>query len=154
MLMLVFQLGEDRFAVDTSCIVEIVPSLALRKLPHAPGCVAGIFNYRGTVVPVIDLCRLTQGRDCRDCLSTRIIVTRARSENGSKRLVGLRAERVTETRNVAQVELVSQGMQVAEAPYLGEIIKDKQGMIQCIRMEHLLPKTLTDLIFQEVTEQA
>ena len=153
MLMLVFQLGDDRFALDTSRVVEIVPSLILRRLPHAPNCVAGMFNYRGTIVPVIDLCRLALDHDCKDCLSTRIVVTLVPTANGSPRLVGLRAERVTETRKISEDEMVSPGIHLGEAPYLGDVIKDTSGMIQCIQLEHLLPKPLTDLVFQETMEQ-
>lgn len=155
MLMLVFQSGEDRFALETSRVIEIVPSLDLRQLPHAPDCIAGIFNYRGTIVPVIDLCHLIQERYCERRLSTRILLARLGGGNGSSHLVGLRVERLTETLKVSEVDLVSPGIGVTEAPYLGSIINDAQGMIQCIQIEHLLPRSLMDLLFQEVVmEQA
>lgn len=153
MLMLVFQLGNDRYALETSHVVEIVPSLFLRKLPHAPEYVGGIFNYRGTIVPVIDLCQLSHGRPCDSCLSTRILLVQIGDNRGSSRYLGLRAERVTETLKVAESDLVSQGIAVADAPYLGKIINDAQGMIQCVRVEHILPGNLADSLFQEAMEQ-
>lgn len=154
MLMLVFQLGKDRYALETSHVVEVVPSLVLRKLPRAPEYVAGIFNYRGTIVPVIDLCQLTQDRPCDNCLSTRILLVQVRGDHGSSRCIGLRAERVTETLKVSESDLVSPGIAVADAPYLGKLISDAQGMIQCIRVEDILPKKLMDSLFQEAMEQA
>ena len=47
MLFLLFQLGKDRYALEASRVVEVVPLLALKQLPQAPKGVAGIFNYRG-----------------------------------------------------------------------------------------------------------
>ena len=55
-------------------IVEIVPRVELRSVPHAPVFLAGLLGYRGHVVPVIDLCLLLDVAPCRDCLSTRIIL--------------------------------------------------------------------------------
>ncbi len=48
------------------------------------------------------------------------------------------AERVTETLDKPDQELVNTGMQMDDAPYLGEMIMDEKGMIQRIRLEHLL----------------
>jgi hypothetical protein len=74
MLMVLFQLGAERYAVDSHCVVEIVPMVDFKPVPHAPDYVAGLFNYRETVVPVIDLCHLTQKRPCLKHLSSRIIL--------------------------------------------------------------------------------
>ena len=154
MLMLVFQLGKDRYALETSHVVEVIPSLVLRKLPRAPEYVIGIFNYRGTIVPVVDLCQLTLDRPCDNCLSTRILLVQVRGDDGSSRCIGLRAERVTETVKVSESDMVPPGIAVADAPYLGKLISDARGMIQCIRVEDILPKKLIDSLFQEAMEQA
>ncbi|HYK88346.1 MAG TPA: chemotaxis protein CheW [Acidobacteriota bacterium] len=149
MLMLIFRLGEDRYALETSQVVEIVPSLVLRKLPHAPDHLAGVFNYRGSIVPVIDLRRIMQDRPCESCLSTRILLVRLAGGEGPSRIVGLRAERMTETLKVSDGDLVDPGIALKEAPYLGKIINDPQGMIQCIRMEDILPRSTMDRLSPE-----
>ncbi len=153
MLMLVFRLGEDRFALDTSRIAEIVPSVVLRKLPHAPAYVAGLFNHRGAIVPVIDLCGLTQDRPSRDFLSTRIVLVCLETGNGSSHLLGLRAEGVTETMKVAQDDLADPGITLEHVPYLGKIVNDTQGMIQCINVEKVISASMMDLLFSEAVEQ-
>jgi len=96
MLFLLFQLGRDRFAIEAQQAVEVVPLLALQRLPQAPPGVAGIFNYRGRPVPAIDLCVLTLGRPARELLSTRIIVLRHADGQGRAQLVGVIAERATD----------------------------------------------------------
>src|SRR5213076_2454555 len=96
MLFLLFQLGNDRYALKASDVVEIVPLVALKELPQAPKGVAGIFNYRGRPVPAIDLCSLTLGHSARERLSTRIIIVNF-PDAGANHLVGLVAEKATAT---------------------------------------------------------
>ena len=74
MLFLLFQLGNDRYVLEASRVVEVVPLLELKQLPRAPKGVAGIFKYRGRPVPAVDLCALTLGRPASERLSTRIII--------------------------------------------------------------------------------
>ena len=62
MLFLQFQIGSDRYALEASRVVEVIPLLGLKKIPHAPRGVAGMFNYRGEVVPALDLTALTSGQ--------------------------------------------------------------------------------------------
>ena len=60
MLFLLFQIGKDRYALEASRVVEVVPLLALKELPQAPKGVAGLFNYRGALVPAVDLSELAR----------------------------------------------------------------------------------------------
>jgi len=149
MLLLTFNLGGERYALESSRVVEVIPMVPLRKLPHAPDCVAGLFNYRGAVVPVLELRQLVQGGPCQPCLSTRIILVSWVSPKGRKsHTLGLMAERVTETVQKTSLDLSPPGITVEKAPYLGEIILGEGGMIQCLRLEHLLPDGLREALFQ------
>lgn len=140
--MLLCYVGDDRYALESSRVVEVLPLVALRKLHQAPECVAGIFNYRGQIVSVIDLCRLMQGHQSRPHLSTRIVMVKYLDRDSTPRLLGLMAERVTETLNTPETALVEPAVTVNSAPYLGKIIVDERGMIQCLRVEYLLPESL------------
>lgn len=131
-------MGDDLYALDSSQVVEVIPRVIVRKVHQVPDYVAGLFNYRGTIVPVIDLCHLIQGKPSRSYLSTRIIMVNYVGKDNTKRCLGLMAERVTETLNKPDTALVDIGTQLDEAPYLGEMIMDEKGMIQRIRLEYLL----------------
>jgi chemotaxis-related protein WspB len=139
MLMLIFYIGNDRYALDTSHVVEVIPMVLVREVPQAPKYVAGVFNYRGTIVPTIDLCQLIKGSPSRSSLSTRIVMVNYRHADGSTSLLGLMAERVTDTLNQKDNELVESGFQPEEARYLGKMIVDDRGMIQHIQLDRLLP---------------
>jgi chemotaxis-related protein WspB len=74
MLLLTFTAGAKDYAVDVARVVELVPRVELRAVPHAPAYLAGLLGYRGQVVPVIDLGVLVGAAPCQDRLSTRIIL--------------------------------------------------------------------------------
>ena len=148
MLMLLFYVGDDRYALDSRRVVEVVPTVALKKLHGAPEYIPGLFNYRGHLVPVIDLCHMIQGTPARPYLSTRIVLVNcqlpdtsfANSDNlHSPLILGLMAERVTETMNKPETELIPPTITVDASAYLGGIINDEKGMIQYLRIENLLP---------------
>ena len=97
MLLLLFKLDDRHFAMNTSKIREIVPLVELQQLPDGPDLAAGWMRYRGTSIPVIDLCLLTADRSCNPKLSTRIIIVDYVPADGRPVLLGLIAEHVVET---------------------------------------------------------
>lgn len=137
MLMLVFYIDKNLYAIESSRVVEVIPRLTYRAVHHVPDYVAGVFNYRGNIVPVIDLCRLIRGTPSKEFLSTRVMMVSYSQLDGGTRYVGLMAERVIEAVDKQDTEFKETGIQTNTAPYLGGIITDKKGMIQRIRLEQL-----------------
>lgn len=138
MLVLLFYLGDTLYTMKCDRIREIAPMVRLKPVPHSPDYMAGLFNYRGSVVPVIDLRRLIQGTPCEMRLSTRIILVEYPGKDGTSILLGLMAERITETARKPDHALVSPGLRLEEAPYLGGLIMENRQMIQYIDLD-LLP---------------
>lgn len=147
MLTLILYVGSDRYALDCSQVVEVIPMVNLRKIHRAANYVAGSFQYRGAIVPAIDLCQLLQGTPSVPYLSTRIVVLNCHQwmqhsdpddRSDSFRLIGMIAQQVTETLNISETDLVPPVFLGDDAPYLGEMIEDRQGMIQLIKIENLL----------------
>ncbi len=52
---LTFRLQEETYAVDVANIREILDYTAVTKVPKTPDFLRGVFNLRGSVVPVVDL---------------------------------------------------------------------------------------------------
>lgn len=153
MLFLLFQLGKDCYALDAGQVVEVLPLVDLKRLPHAPPGVAGIFNCRGMPVPVIDLNDFTLGQPARKRLSTRIILVNYTGEEGAKHLLGLIAERATETLQRKPEDFTASGITSNAAPYLGPVTVDTRGLIQWIEVSRLLPTSVRDLLFRESVEK-
>ena len=141
MLMLLFYVGNNLYAVESSRVVEIIPRVALRTVHHVPEYVAGLFNYRGKIVSVIDLSHLICGQPSKFCLSTRIIMVSYSHEDYGQIYLGLIAEKITETLNKPESDFVDSGMRIKEAPYLGGMLMNEKGIIQRIYIDQLLNDT-------------
>jgi chemotaxis-related protein WspB len=144
MLLLVFQSGNQRFGIDTAEVIEVAPPLCCRKLPHAPVYVAGLANYRGETVPVIDVSALLAGAPAPLLMSTRLVLVRY---NG--RVLGLLAERAVETATCRESDLQPMPVRIEGAPYLGPVLVDRAGTIQKITVAGLLPPAGRDMLFPE-----
>ena len=147
MLFLLFQLGKERYALQASGVVEVVPLLELKPLPQAPRGVAGIFNYRGRPVPAVDLCALTLGQPASERFSTRIIIVNYPDDRGTNHLLGLIAEHVTEMLRKDVNEFLDSGLRLNAAPYLGPILMDNKSPVQWIYEQRLLPEPVRNLLF-------
>src|SRR6266550_3788858 len=147
MLFLLFQLGNDRYALEASRVVEIVPLLALKTIPRAPKGVAGMLVYRGRAIPALDLCDLTFGRPARERMSTRIIIVNYREAPGHYQWLGLIAERATEMMQRDVQDFVEAGVKPSAAPFLGPVLIDKRGVIQLLHAQKLLAENVRELLF-------
>ena len=152
MLFLQFQLGKDRYALDSSQVVEVLPLLGIKQIPQAPAGVAGAFNYRGKPVPVIDLSELALGRPARPHMSTRIIIVRYPDGNGTLHQLGLIAEKATETVRRDPADFADSGVVNDGAPYLGPVATDPNGLVQRIEVTQLLPAAVRDVLFKQPLE--
>lgn len=151
MLYLLLRMGSGRYALEARRIVEVVPMVEFRPLPHAAPHVAGVFDYRGAMVPVIDLCRLATPETCRALLTTRIVLVDYPGQDGTSHVLGLLAEQVTETVKLKDGDFQSSGIEVPDAPYLGELARIDGEMVQHLAVERLLPDDLREQLFRECT---
>ncbi|RPJ55375.1 MAG: purine-binding chemotaxis protein CheW [Acidobacteria bacterium] len=149
MLLLLFEVGASRFGIEASEIVEVIPLVSLKKVPHAPDCVSGVFNYRGQIVPVIDVNALLGDKPARPLLSTRIILVRPPEAVGEERLLGILAERATETLSCRKEELQPAGITVEGARYLGEILPHPAGLVQRVTVDNILSDELKSMLYEQ-----
>ena len=147
MLLLQFQAGTERYGLDIEQVIEVSSLVSLRAIPHAPPEVAGIFNYRGTLTPVLDLTALLTGLPSRPRISTRIILVSHEGADGRSHILGLLAEAVTEMTRCAKENLQQPVVSVSGSPYLGDMIFDKHGSIQVMDMERLLTRDMLFTLF-------
>src|SRR5688500_3176258 len=54
---LVFALGADRYGIELSDLVEVVPFARCTSVPGGPRQLLGVINFRGAVRSVVDLGR-------------------------------------------------------------------------------------------------
>lgn len=152
MLLVAFRSGGSLFAVDARRVVEVVPKVAPRPIPHAPAELLGLLSYRGKVVPVIDFGVLIGSTRARDVLSTRIILARLEGRGGGGRLVGILAEDVSRVYDADPSRIVSDPIRVETAPYLGALVKLDEGLVQLVEADKLLTGRFDAALLDEATE--
>lgn len=145
MLFLLFQLNEERYALDAARIVEVLPLQPVKAIPHAPRGVRGVFSYHATPVPAIDLSELIVGHPAEHRLTTRIVLIRA---DNPQRVLGLITERVTETMQLDPAQFSPCGVDSRGAPFLGGVVHTSPGFIQQILTEELLTGAVRDALFE------
>ena len=160
MLLLTFTVGPNQYAIDVVRIIEVVPRVELRQISHATVALSGLLDYRGNIVPVIDLGQLLGEAACRDRLSTRVILVNdapddlfgsdhkredlhehsADSRLDSKRnlnLLGLVAESVSDLTSARPEQVLPAPVSLPETPYLGAIVQTDRGLVQLIMVERV-----------------
>lgn len=148
MQVLVFELDKERYGLDTTCIQRVLPLLELKQLAHAPRFVAGLMNYHGSPVPVVDLSLLSGGNGCKACFDTRILVVDYTATDGTVHDLGLIAERVSAVRKITRDALVETGVECPDGPYLGQVVAQEDGILQLIQLDQLLSEEVHAVLFQ------
>lgn len=154
MLFVVFQAGNASYALAARQVITVVPFVTLRPCPGAPAYVAGLANYRGIGVPILDLGRLVGGAPCAVCLSTRIIMTSYAGGQNQERIIGLLAETVMETVERQESDFSQTGVAASGTSCLGKLAVSGTGFIQSVVVEQLVPKELERMLFAEPEKSA
>ncbi len=147
MLLLTFRVAEDAYAVDAAKVVEVVPRVELRAIPHAPDFLIGLFHYRGAIAPVVDMGLLIGSAACRASLSTRIVLVEHPARDRPGALLGLLAEQVNDLSKISGQAEIFPAMHLPQAPYLGPIVRAGDILVQVIAVEHVLPESFREALF-------
>ena len=149
MLLLLFEIGNGRYALETNRIIEIVPLVNLKKIPTTPAYVAGLMNYRGEGIPVVDLCQLVESSPFEDLLSTRIIIVSYPIKNLGDQPLGLIANNVTETARSKLNKPPPTGVFMDSSLYNSEDTQGATDMIQWFDVKKMLAEEEIALLFEE-----
>ncbi|HEY3658440.1 MAG TPA: chemotaxis protein CheW [Steroidobacteraceae bacterium] len=149
MLFLKFRIGSESYALDTMQIAEVLPLLQITRVPKAPVGVAGLINFRGRAVPVVDLSELMLGEPARPHISTRLILVRY-----GEHLLGLIAEQATETMRREAGSFTDSGITSEAAPYLGPVTQDGGRLVRWIEVQKLLPAAVSGVLFRQAEENS
>ncbi len=149
MLLLLFKLGDGRYALPVDHIVEVIPLVKLKKVPRTPEFVAGMMNYRGKPVPVIDLSVLSEGVPSELKMSTRIIVVNYPFEEKPGEILGLIAKNATETIKSKLESAPASGVVLDET--LDHAVTDlnSDGLLQWFDLKKILPEQEISVLFQD-----
>ena len=147
MQLLSFSIGAEDYAIESRRVVEVLPLVAARPIPHLPDFIRGIFTHRGRLIPLVDLGRLLTGTPLRERLSTRVIVVEFSAGPADRPLrLGAAAENVLSLCSSDEADASLPTLHPPKASYLGRLLRIGGRTIQVLDVEHLLaPEMLANL---------
>lgn len=83
MLMLMFQIKEEPWAIAADEVDALEPLAALQMLPYSAGQFAGLLNYHGEQLPVVDVSAFVSGEGVPQALSTRMAIVSTAAINSA-----------------------------------------------------------------------
>ena len=143
-LFLVFYIGNERYALAATDVVEVLPRLPLKPIAHAPSWVAGVFAHRDRMIPVIDISAMTFGTEAVARTSTRLVLVKYRGQ-----LLGLLLEQASDTLRCDPADFQPYGIDNCDAPYLGPVRQDEAGLLQWLSIDDLLSPAVYALLFAQ-----
>lgn len=97
----IFRAGRERFCLQVLEVDEVLEWPRLTRLPLGPPFLMGVFNLRGTIVPVVDIA-FTEVRRA-DLPPRQVVVACLRSQNGEPDVrVGLAVDEVLGTYSTSE----------------------------------------------------
>lgn len=158
MQVLVFELGSQDYGLPTRHIVRVLPKLALTRLAPAADFIAGVMNFHGAPVPVIDLARVSSMAGAAGqaipssgarqiSFDTRIILVDHVQPSGQKHLLGLLAEHVSGVRQIDVSSVTGSGVRDPNAPFLGQVVATQPRLLQLIELAQLVPPHVCEWLF-------
>jgi chemotaxis-related protein WspB len=143
MLWLLLSIEGERYALESSNVLEILPWVKLQPLPQAPDLITGLLSYHDRSIPVIDLSQILYQRSCQLRICTRIILVQRSVQNGivegreSPQVIGLLAEQLARTRRISNTDQTQITPPAVKTPFISAVLSDPQGVIQCLEMDAL-----------------
>ena len=152
MLFLLLHVKQERYAIDCTHIFKILPRVSIKQMSNQPPFVAGIINYGGFPIPVIDFTYLISSTPSDQNYDTRIIMLEGKNSLGELTRFGFLAEQVTEEMELPLSDFVDPGLRILKAPYLGGVLTQEEGIIQLILADKLF-EFLNQFFFKEESKR-
>ena len=145
MLLLGFNIGDEKYVINTRAIIEVTTLVRLKKIPGSMKGIAGLLNYHGTAVPIIDVSALCGKPIQTSTLTTRIIIVNYLD----KHIIGIKAENVTETIRINDDAFEKSGIKVKENDFLDEVAEVDKKFIQLINIDKILTEDVRNCLFPD-----
>jgi purine-binding chemotaxis protein CheW len=125
-----------QYGLEVAQIREIVRAQEVTPLPNAPVLIEGVIDLRGSVIPVIDLCRALHGEPSDDLTTLRIAIL-----DVDGMAIGLRVEAAVDVLSVEAAAVEEPPALATQAGYdaIRAVIRRKDAApVLVLSIEHLL----------------
>ncbi len=133
---LTFTLGQEQYGVDILKVQEIRGWETLREMHDVPSCIKGVLDFRGRIIPIVDL-RIRFGVEPVEYLPTTVVIVLSRGDGD---MMGVVVDAVSDVLSIRSDD-------IKPPPRLGALIDNEyvtgmvsleQGMVMLIDAERLI----------------
>jgi chemotaxis signal transduction protein len=130
----IFRAGRERFCFSVLDVEEVVEWPSLTRLPLSPAFLMGIFNLRGSIVPVVDIA-FTEGRRP-DLLPRHVVVASLPGEGERDDLrIGIAADEVLGTCSTSEPLLVDEAPR--DVPHCCGMLRHEDRLALALNLKKL-----------------
>lgn len=130
----VFRAGRERFCFSVLDVEEVVEWPSLTKMPLAPAFLMGVFNLRGSIVPIIDIA-FTEGRRP-DLLPRHVVVASMRRADEEILRLGIAADEVIGTYTTTDPLLVDEAPR--DVPHCCGMLRHEDRLALALDLKRVL----------------
>lgn len=145
--LLIFELGNQRYALPASDVRELLRAVTLTPLPRAPAVVEGVINVRGVLVPVLDIRARFRVPPKPLQPTDHLIVAHA-----GGRLVALRVDRALELARLEPAAVERAEAVVPGVAYVAQMAKFPDGLVLVHDLNTFLSHTEADALTEALSE--
>jgi chemotaxis signal transduction protein len=130
----VFRAGRERFCLSVLEVEEVVEWPIVTRIPLAPQFLMGVFNLRGTIVPLMDIA-FTEGRRP-GLLPKHVVVAALKGDANSEDLrLGIASDEVIGTYSATEESLLDQAP--AEVPHCRGMLRHDDRLALVVDLRRL-----------------
>ena len=130
---LVFMLDERTFALPLEPVERVVRAVEVTPLPEVPDIVSGIINYKGTILPVINIRSRFHLPKREMQLNHQFIIVQT-----AKRLIALLTDTVTGSIETPAADVVPPSNIIEDMAFLQGVLKMKDGVMLIPDLDNIL----------------
>ncbi len=133
--LVVFNLGEESYAVDITMVREIIQLQPITRVPGTPPSVEGVINLRGSIIPIVDLRKRFQLNRIGHNKDTRIVVVSCKGQD-----VGVIVDSVAQVLRIPvdSIEAASSVFNGDHLEHLMGIVKLSNRLVILLDMDRVL----------------
>lgn len=131
----VFRAGRERFCLSVLEVEEVVEWPAPTRMPLAPSFLMGIFNLRGSIVPIVDIA-FTEGRRA-DLLPRHVVVAALDGDETHEEMrVGIAADEVFGTFSTSEPLILADAPR--EVPHCCGMLRHEDRLALTLDLKRLV----------------
>ncbi len=141
----IFTLEQEQYGVDIMHVKEISEFKKCSKIPHTPGFIEGIINYRGAVTPIINLRKKFELSEGEVDSQTRIIII-----NLNDKQVGFLVDEASQVLTIDQ-EMVDPAPKIVtdiQEEFIEGIAKLEDRMVILLDLENVLSEREKETVLE------